>query len=92
VDNVGRAYAGSVAPKRHQAIDFDTLSTATEPLKSSENAGKYDVFCVDIVEVTDSSSVPPTNENTEKTNKATERIMVPGTKNGTSNYRICLSR
>jgi hypothetical protein len=53
-----------MAPKWHQAIDFDTLSTAAAPLETSKNAGNYDDFCVDIVEVTDSSSVPPTKENT----------------------------
>ena len=63
----------TLAPKRHQASDFDTLSTAAAPLETSKNAGNYDDFCVDIVEVTDSSSVPPTNENTEKTNETTER-------------------
>jgi hypothetical protein len=53
-----------MAPKWHQSIDFDTLSTAAAPLETSKNAGNYDDFCVDIVEVTDSSSVPPTKENT----------------------------
>ncbi len=63
----------TLAPKRHQTSDFDTISTAMAPLKSSKNAGNCEDFCVDIVEVTDSSSVPPTRENAEKTNKTTER-------------------
>ena len=53
------------APKWHQAASNNRLSTATAPLETSKNAGNYKDFCVDIVEVTDSSSVPPTNQNTE---------------------------
>jgi hypothetical protein len=61
---VGETVMEAAAPKWHQAALNDRLSTATAPLETSKNAGNYKDFCVDIVEVTDSSSVPPTKENT----------------------------
>ena len=61
---VGETVMEAAAPKWHQAASNDRLSTATAPLETSKNAGNYKDFCVDIVEVTDSSSVPPTKENT----------------------------
>lgn len=72
-DFVPQTVAQSLAPKWHHSIDFDRLSTPMAPLKHNKNAGKHDVSSVDIVEVTDSSSVPPTRENTGETMKTTER-------------------
>ena len=62
-----------MAPKWHQAVSNNRLSTATAPLETSKNAGNYKDFCVDIVEVVGSSPISPTKENTGETMKKTER-------------------